>query len=95
MLSSVTIYSNKDRFHGLRLTPQYSFNWGMKELKQAEYDATVSKLSNNLISMNPVDMLNKTPITSYVCVNKLSYLKFLKRKRIGTVKAIGYVNSRL
>ena len=48
-----------DELHRLRLTPQYSFNRGVKEFEQAEYDDTVPKLSNNLVGMNAVDMLDK------------------------------------
>ena len=59
MLSAITTYNNIDSLHGLRSTPQYGFNWGMKEFEQAGYDATVSKLSDNLIGMNAVDMLDK------------------------------------
>ena len=53
-------------------------NWKMKEIEQAGYNATVSEFSNNLISMDNVDMLDKTRITSDVYVNTLSYLMFLK-----------------
>ena len=52
------MYNNIDGLHGLRSTPQYRFNWGMKEFEQAGYDATVSELSNILIGMNTVDMLD-------------------------------------
>ena len=66
----------------------------MKEFEQAGYNATVSELSNNLIGMNAVDMLDKTRITSDIYVNTLSYLMFLKRKRTGAVKARGCTNGR-
>ena len=91
MLSAITTYNNIDGLHGLHSTPQaqYGFNQGMKEFEQAGYNATVSELSDNLISMNAVDMLDKTRITSNVYVNALSYLMFLKRKRTGAVKARG------
>ena len=38
----------------------------MKEFEQEGYDATVSELSNNLIGMDAVDMLDKARITSDV-----------------------------
>ena len=89
MLSAITTYNSVDGLHGLRSTPQYGFNQGMKEFEQVGYNATVSKLSNNLISIDAVDMLDKTQITSDKYVNVLSYLMFLKKKRTGAVKARG------
>ena len=59
----------------------------MKEFGQTEYDATVSELSDNLIGMDAVDMLDKSRITSDVYMNALSYLMFLKRKKTDIVKA--------
>ena len=53
--------------------------------------ATVSELSNNLIGMNAVKVLNKKQITIDVCINALSYLMFLKRKRTSDIKARGCV----
>ena len=73
--------------HGLRSTPQYGFNRGMKEFGQAGYDATMLELSNNLIGMDTVAMLDKSRITSDVFMNVLSYLMFLQRKRSNVVKA--------
>ena len=61
----------------------------MAEFGKAGYDATVSELSDNLIGMNAVKMLNKKQITSDVCINALSYLMFLKRKRTSDIKARG------
>ena len=89
MLSVITTYNNIDGLHGLRSTPQYGFNRGMKEFGQAGYDATVSELSDNLIGMDAVQMLDKSWITSDVFMNALSYLMFLKRKRTDVVKARG------
>ena len=83
MLSVITMYNNIDGLHGLHSTPHYGFNWKMKEFKQTGYDATVSELSNNLIGMNAVDMLDKTRITSDVYVNVLSYLMFFEEERDG------------
>ena len=82
MLSAINTYNNIDGLHGLRSTPQYGFNRGMKEFGQAGYDATVLELSDNLIGMDAVKMLGKSRITSDVFMNALSYLMFLKRKRI-------------
>ena len=48
-----------DGLHKLCSTPQYGFNRGIKEFEQAGYDATASKLSDNLINMNAIDMLDK------------------------------------
>ena len=72
MLSVITTYNNIEGLHGLRSTPKYSFNWGMKEFEQAGYDATIFVLSNILIVMNAVDMLDTTRIRSDVYVNELS-----------------------
>ena len=44
--------------------------------------------------MNSVDMLGKKQITKDICINALSYLIPLKRKRAGDVKARGYANGR-
>ena len=94
MLSVITTYNNIVGLHGLLFTSQYGFNQGMKEFEQAGYNATISKLSNNIIGMNVVDMLNKKRIASGVYFNVLSYLMLLKRKRIGAVKARGCANGR-
>ena len=51
MLSVITTYNNIDGLHGLRSTPQYGFNQGMKEFEQAGYNATVSDLTNRLVCM--------------------------------------------
>ena len=83
-----------DGLHGLRSTPQYGFNRGMSEYGKAGYDATVSELSNNLIGMNAVKILNTKQITSDVCINALSYLMFLKRKRTSDIKARGCADGR-
>ena len=56
MLNVIAMYSNMD---GLCSTPYYGFSRGMTELKQEGYDATVSKLSDNLIGMNAVNILDK------------------------------------
>ena len=66
----------------------------MKEFGQAGYNATVSELSDNLIGMDAVEMLDKSRITSDVFVNALSYLMFLKRKRTNVVKARGGADGR-
>ena len=83
-----------DRLHGLQLTPQYGFVREMKEFEQVGYDATVSKLNDNLIVMNAVGMLDKKKIMSDVYINALSYLLFLKRMRTGDVKARMCADSR-
>ena len=41
ILSAITTYNNIDGLHGLRSTPQYGFNQGMKEFEQAGYNATI------------------------------------------------------
>ena len=79
---------------GLRISHQYGFNRGISEFGKEGYDATVSELSNNLIGMNAVKMLNKKQITSDVCINALSYLMFLKRKRTSDIKARGCADGR-
>ena len=94
MLSAITTYNNIDGLHGLWSTPQYGFNRGMKEFGQEGYDATVSELSDNLIGMDAVDILEKSRVTSDVYANALSYLIFLKRKRTSAVKARGCVYGR-
>ena len=94
MLSAITTYNNIDDLHGLWSTPQYGFNRGMQEFRQAGYDATVSELSDNLIGMDALDMLDKSRITSDVYMNALTYLMFLKRKRTDVVKARGCADGR-
>ena len=94
MLSAITTSNNIDGLHGLRSTPQYRFNRGMKEFGQAEYDATMSELSDNLIGMDAVEVLDKSRITSDVFMNALSYLMFQKRKRSNVVKARGCADGR-
>ena len=89
MLSATTTYTNIDGLHGLCSTPQYGFNRGMKEFGQEGDDAIVSELSDNLIGMNAIDMLDKSRITSDVHMNALSYLVFLKRKKTDVVKVRG------
>ena len=79
MLSVNATFRNMD---GLRSTPQYGFSRGISKFKKERYDDIVSELSNNLIGMNAVDMLDKKQITKIICINALSYLIFLKRKRI-------------
>ena len=69
MLSAINTYNNIDGLHGLRSTPQYEFNRGMKEFDQAGYNATLSELSDNLIGMDAVQMLDKSRITSDVFMN--------------------------
>ena len=66
----------------------------MTDFGKADYNATVSELSNNLIGMNAVKMLEKKQITSDVCINALSYLMFLKRKRTSDIKARGNADGR-
>ena len=66
MLSAITTYSNIDGLHGLRSTPEYGFNRGMQEFRKEGYKATVSELSDNLIGMDAVDMLDKSRVTSDV-----------------------------
>ena len=94
MLSTITAYTNIDSLYGLPFTSQYDSNWGMKEFQQTGYGATVPELSDNLISMNDVDVLDKTLFTSDAYVNALSYLIFLERKRMDAVKMRGCVNGR-
>ena len=89
VLSAIITYNNIDGLHGLRSSPQYGFNRGMKEFGQSGYDATVSELTGNLIGIDAVEMLDKSRITSDVFMNALSYLMFLKRKRTDVVKARG------
>ena len=66
----------------------------MKEFGKEGYEATVSELSDNLIGMDAVDMLDQSRVTSDVYANALSYLMFLKRKRTSKVKARGCVDGR-
>ena len=59
MLSVITTYNSINSLHGLRSTPQYGFNRGVKENRQKEFNATVSELSDNLIGIDAGDMLDK------------------------------------
>ena len=54
------------------MTPQYGFS---------------RRLTENLIGINAVKMHTRNEITKDTYYNALSYLVFLKRKRIGMVKA--------
>ena len=71
--------------NGIRSTPQYSFNIGLKDFKKEGYDVNVSKLNDNMIGMKSVNMLGKNKTIENVCYSDLSYLVFLKRKRTGIV----------
>ena len=89
------MYNNIDGVYGLRFTPQYGFNRSMKEFGQAGYNATASsELSDNFIGMYAVEMLDKSLIINDVFMNALSYLMYLKRKRIDVVKARGCTDGR-
>ena len=94
MLSVIITYNNIDGLHELCSTPQYGFNWEMKEFEQSGYNATASELRDNLIGMNATVMLYKTWSTSDVYKNILSYLMFLNKKRTGVVKARACANGR-
>ena len=82
MLSAITTYKNIDGLHGFLSAPQCG------------YDATVSELSDNLIGMDAVDMLDKSRIMSDMYMNTFSYLMFLKRKRTDVVKVRGCADGR-
>ena len=73
----------------LRSTPQYSLSKGMNVCWLVGYDVTLSELNSNLFRINSLDMLVREQITKDVCINILSYLMFLKRERIGNMKARG------
>ena len=91
MLSDIAMYSNMDE---LWSTLQYGFSRGMTKFKQEGYDTTVSELSDNIVGMNAINMLDKKKITKDVCISALSYLMFLKRKRASDVKVRGCTNGR-
>ena len=55
MFSVIAMYSNMD---GLQSTPKYGFIIGMTEFKQKGYNTTVSELSDNLIGIYAVNMLD-------------------------------------
>ena len=59
MLSVIATCSDINK---LRSTTQCNFSRGLKEFKQEGYGTTVSKLNNNLIRMNAVNVLNKKQI---------------------------------
>ena len=92
MLSAITTYNNIDGLYGLRSTPQCGFNRGMKKFGQEGYDVAVSELTDNLIGMDAVDMIDKSRITIDLYMNALSYLMFLKKKRTDIVKTTGYAD---
>ena len=68
-------------------TPQYGFQKGMKVFKENGHEATVKELDKNLIGRNVIDILPAQSITHAMMKMSLAYLMFLKRKRIGLVKA--------
>jgi hypothetical protein len=53
VLNTITSYSN---IEASKLTPQYSFNRGLKEFGTLGYEATVKELDDSLLGMGAVTM---------------------------------------
>ena len=83
VLVAIEVYGTS---HALRSTPQYGYNCGMKALGDSEYQATQEKVDDNLICMGAIKMLKPSKMTPIIYCNNLSYLTFLKRKRIEKIK---------
>ena len=75
-------------------TPQYGFQKGMKAFKEKGYKATLKELGKNLIGKNVINMLLTRSIVHDMMKMLLAYLMFLKRKRSGLSKAMGYTDDR-
>ena len=63
-------------------TPQYGFKKGLAIFGGPGYDATVKELDDNLIGRDVIIMLNPESVTYDMFRMYLSYLMFLKRKRM-------------
>lgn len=59
----------------------------MEIFKDDRYEATVSKLKDNLVGQGCVNMLGKREVTGEIHKKALAYIMFLKRKRTGELKA--------
>ena len=75
--------------HANKATPQYGFHKGMKEFADERREATKQELYENLLGMNAVTMIEPHELDKELCINALTYLMFLKRKRTGKAKARG------
>lgn len=75
-------------------TQQFGFMKGLKLFGDARYHATVKELQENLIGCNCITMLSKDEITKDIRLKSMGYLRFLKCKRCGKVKARGCVDGR-
>ena len=61
----------------------------MKEFADKGREATKQELYENLLGMDAVRMVKPHNLKKKLCINALTYLMFLKRKRTGKVKARG------
>ena len=55
----------------------------MKEFANEGREATKQELYKNLLGMNAVTMIEPCELDQDLCINALTYLMFLKRKRTG------------
>ena len=66
----------------------------MKEFKDEGRVATKQELYENLLGMDAVTMIKPKDLEPELCINALTYLMFLKRKRCGKIKARGCADGR-
>ena len=66
----------------------------MKIFGEPGWEATRSKLDDNLLVMDAVHMLDPKHLNRDLAKKALPYLMFLKRKRSGKIKARGCANGR-
>ena len=69
--------------HASKATPQYGFHKGIKEFHDKGREATKQELYENLLGMDAVTMVKPKNLEPELCINALTYLMFLKRKRTG------------
>ena len=80
--------------HASKATSQYRFHKGMKGFADEGREATKQELYENLLGMKAVTMIGPCDLDEDLCINALTYLMFLKRKRTGKVKARGCADGR-
>ena len=80
--------------HASKVTPQYGFHRGIKEFGNDGREVTKQELYKNLLGMDAVTMIKPEKLEKDLCLNALTYLMFLKRKRTGKIKAWGCTNGR-
>lgn len=73
--------------HSSKTTPQYKFHMGIKEFCNDGREATKQELYKNLLRMDAVTMVKPENLEKELYLNALTYLMFLREKRMGKIKA--------